>query len=208
MGFRTNRQPAVSRRLHSGNRSSPHKSGGAENLGLSARACAVLCKKISRPKWTVWRAENAQNSSRWRVLARHDHTVAATPTFPAPMHTRGLNNGNGKSGKSAENGRNRVNRPSAGNVPSEAARMPPVASQRPFWPDMPRSVETQNWRFQGPYNRNRPTLRGHANKHTEVHIRTDERIIPQWPVTVLASPFRRLKSMNVRLCFSACVRLV
>jgi hypothetical protein len=49
-----------------------------------------------------------QTSSRWRALARHDPTFAATPTFRALTHTRRLDNGNGKERengrKSAENG--------------------------------------------------------------------------------------------------------
>ncbi|MGB7735635.1 MAG: hypothetical protein WBL72_18305, partial [Thermoguttaceae bacterium] len=54
--------------------------------------------------------------------------------FRALTHTRSLDNGNGKSGKTAEIGRNRVNRPSAENGRGNVASIAPLASQRPFWP--------------------------------------------------------------------------
>ena len=90
--------------------------------------------------------------------------LPGTPMFRALTHTRSLGIGKGKSGKTAENGRTSANRPTAENGRANVARIAPLASQRPFRPEVPRSAETQKTRCQGRQNRNRPALRGVARQ--------------------------------------------
>jgi hypothetical protein len=90
--------------------------------------------------------------------------LPGTPMFRVLTHTRSLGIGKGKSGKTAENGRTSANRPTAENGRANVARIAPLASQRPFRPEVPRSAETQKTRRQGRQNRNRPGLRGVARQ--------------------------------------------
>ena len=98
----------------------PAKRGPRKTGKTTSRVRARLLaeKIISAPKWTLCRRPKRANSSRRRALARHDLTLAATPTFRALTHTRNVGNGNGNEReKSAEIGRKRANRPAGRNRP-------------------------------------------------------------------------------------------